>query len=169
MKPGPRALVLLVTLLATAALGWLSRAPYNPPGGEHAVLRLSWRLRGERIESCRTRTEAELAALPAHMRTPEVCEARLLSYRLVQQVGDAAPDTATVVPGGARGDRPLFVLRETPLAPGPRRVRVTLAREDGAGESLAFDQVIDAAPGVVELITLDPEAGRLVHRTTATR
>ena len=61
------------------------------------------------------------------------------------------------------------MLRETPLAPGPRRVRVTLAREDGAGESLAFDQVIDAAPGVVELITLDPEAGRLVHRTTATR
>ena len=169
MSPGARAVAAIVALLATAGLGWLSRAPYDPPGGDHAMLRLSWRLRGERVETCRTRTEAELAALPAHMRTPEVCEARLLRYRLVQQVDDAAPDTVTVIPGGARGDRPLFVLRETPLLPGPRRVRVTLAREDGAGEPLAFEQVIDAAPGAVELVTLDAEAGRLVHRTTANR
>ena len=111
MTPGRRALSLLVTLLAVAGVGWLSRAPYDPPGGEHGVLRLSWRLRGERVETCRTRTEAELAALPAHMRTPEVCEARLLNYRLVQQIDEAVADTAIVVPGGARGDRPLFVLR----------------------------------------------------------
>lgn len=161
--------VVLVTLVATLALGWLARAPYDPPGGEHGVLRLSWRLRGERTETCRTRTAAELEALPAHMRTPEVCEARLLAYHLVQQVGDAVPDTATVVPGGVRGDRPLFVLRETPLPPGAHRVRVSLARTDGAGAPLLFDEVLAVSAGAVELITLDAEAGRLVHRTTANR
>lgn len=158
-------LALVVTVLATSALGWLARAPYDPPGGEAGVLRLSWRLRGERIETCRPRTAAELAALPVHMRTPELCEGRLVAYRLSFQVDDAPVDTATVLPGGARGDRPVFILREAVLAPGPRRVRVSLRRADGehAPAALALDTVLTAAPGAVELITLDPEAGRLVH------
>lgn len=169
MRNDRRALLVLVTLLATSALGWLARAPYDPPDGEHGVLRLSWRLRGERTETCRTRTAAELEALPVHMRTPQVCAGQLVGYLLTLQVDEAAPDTATVLPGGARGDRPLFILRETPLSPGPHRVRVTLARSDGRGAAFTLDTVLTAAAGAVELITLDAEGGRLVHRTTANR
>jgi hypothetical protein len=166
-----RAAVLLVTVLATLAIGWLARAPYASPTGDHGVLRLSWRLRGERIETCRQRTAEELAALPVHMRTPEICEGRLVAYRLAVQVDGEHADTATILPGGARGDRPVFVLREVPLGPGPHRVRVSLQRADGEHIAAAFhmDTVLTAEAGAVELVTLDPESRRLVHRRSPAR
>src|SRR5690606_5782376 len=77
MSAGRILMVVVVSALATASLGWLARAPYHPPGSDTGLLRLSWRLRGEKVESCRPRTQAELDALPVHMRTPEVCEGRL--------------------------------------------------------------------------------------------
>ena len=162
---------LLVTVLATAALGWLARAPWTPAGSAHGVLRLSWRLRGERTETCRQRTPEELAALPVHMRTPEVCEGQLVAYRLAVRLDDAPADTVTVLPGGARADRPVFVLRELPLVPGAHRVRVELGRADGEhpGATLTLDTVLTAAPGAVELITLDAEATRLVHIRSPSR
>lgn len=162
------AAVILVSALMTAALGWLARAPYRPPGGDMGLLRLSWRLRGERIETCRPRTPAELDALPVHMRTPEVCEGRLVAYLLVVRLDDAPPDTVRVLPGGARGDRPVFVLHELRLEPGPHRVRVSFEREEDTGlaearSPLAIDTVLDVTPGAIELITLDAAARRFVH------
>jgi hypothetical protein len=158
-----------VTAVCTIFLGWLSRAPYDPPGSDGGLLRLSWRLRGEKVETCRPRTQAELDALPVHMRTPEVCESRRVAYRLVVQLDGHAPDTTIVLPGGARADRPVYVLRETPLAPGPHRVLVTftgLSAHDDAPQ-LSLEADLDARPGRVELITLDPEGHRLVHVRTS--
>lgn len=157
----------LVATAAVLAIGALSRLPWSPPAADAGLLRLSWRMRGERIETCRPRTQAELDALPVHMRTPEVCDSRLLAYRLVLQVDDAPPDSSIASPGGARGDRPLFVLRDIPLEPGPHRVRVRFEREDGDGSAappLVFDSVLDARPGRIQLITVDPAARRLVMR-----
>lgn len=154
-----------LTALVTGAVGWLGRAPYAPAGEDAALLRLSWRLRGERAEVCRPRTQAELDALPFHMRTPEVCEGRAVTYRLRIQVDDDAPDTLRLVPRGAKGDRPIYVLHERAIAQGPHRVRIVFAPEDpAAGASpVVLDTVFLAAPGAVELVTL--EGGRLVHRT----
>ena len=162
---------LLVTALATAALGWLARAPWDPPGHDAAVLRLSWRMRSAGTEVCRPRTQAELEALPAHMRTLELCERQVLSYRLVLQLDDAAPDTLRVLPGGIRRDRPAFVLNEIRIAPAAHRVRVRFEQDGGSGSGggaglmLAIDTVLHARAGRVELITLDADAARLVHRT----
>lgn len=162
---------LLVTALATAALGWLARAPWDPPGHDAAVLRLSWRMRSAGTELCRPRTQAELEALPPHMRTAELCERQVLSYRLVLQLDDAAPDTLRVLPGGIRRDRPAFVLHEMRISPAAHRVRVRFEQEGGSGSgggaglTLAIDTVLHARPGRVELITLDANAARLVHRT----
>jgi hypothetical protein len=188
-----RGAVLVVTsavlLLVVAAL---SRTLYDPPGGDEGVLRLSWRFRGERVEACRQRTEAELAALPAHMRTPEVCSGRLAAYRVIVRIDDAPADTARVLPGGARGDRPIFVLRDTRLEPGTRRLRVWFgpdeANEDdtggheGGGRAVSagdrtdgvavgngvlhLDVTVLARPGAVHLVTIDPSGPRLVHRTS---
>jgi hypothetical protein len=138
------------------------------------MLRLSWRMHGERIETCRTRSPAELEKLPVHMRTEEVCEARLVAYRLVVQIDDARPDTTHVLPGGVRGDRPLFVLREMPLAPGRHRVRVRFAREDhledapleDAPPPLVLDTVLVATAGRIDLVTLAPNTQRFVLRTS---
>ena len=151
------AAVLIVSAAPVLLLGWLSRAPYDPPGSDVAVLRMSWRLRGERIEECRPRTQAELDALPVHMRTPEICEGHLVAYRLVVQVGNRPADSLVFVPQGAKGDRPVFVMHEVPLAEGPQRVSVSFspisedpaddARNDNEDEDGDDDEDEDADEG----------------------
>jgi coenzyme F420-reducing hydrogenase delta subunit len=79
-------------------------------------------------ENCRQRTQAELEALPVHMRTPEVCSRDAASYRWSVASGSCRPTRCTLVRGGAKGDRPLFVLEERALPPGLHRVRVDLQR-----------------------------------------
>ena len=162
-----RAALLIAGLLFV--LGWLSRAPWNPSAAEHGLLRLSWRMRGERIETCRTRTTEELDRLPVHMRTDSVCEARLMAYRLVVRIDEAPPDTVDVLPGGARGDRPLFVLRDIALAPGHHRVRVRFERHGQDTDSappLTLDASVLSASGGITLVTLDTHSGRFVLRTS---
>ena len=164
-----RGRAVLVILVALVSLGWLSRAPWDQPAAAHGLLRLSWRMHAERVETCRARTPAELDRLPVHMRTEEACEARLVAYRLVLQVDDAVPDTIRVLPGGARGDRPLFVLRDTPLATGPHRVRVRFEREGQPGDAappLVLDTILFASAGRIDLVTLDPLTRQFILRTS---
>jgi hypothetical protein len=159
-------LLVLVSGAAVLAIGWLARAPYQPPGGDSAVLRLSWRLRGERNETCRPRTQAELDVLPVHMRTPQICEGALVAYRLTVRLDDRAADTSRVVPAGAKADRPIYVFDEKRLVPGPHRVRITFAREDSVASGIAafsFDTVLNTVAGEVELITMDAGGHGLVH------
>ena len=171
---------ILVTAVVTAGIGWLARAPYTPPGSDTGVLRLSWRLIPDRTEHCRRRSHEELEKLPVHMRNPTVCEQERADYRLIVQIDDAAPDTTRLLPSGAHGDRPIFVLQEHDLEPGAHRVRVWFTRESGEWEhereeheerrrerpGLRLDTNISARAGAVELITLDPVARQLVHVTT---
>ncbi|HEX6308128.1 MAG TPA: hypothetical protein VFZ69_08075 [Longimicrobiales bacterium] len=163
--------MVLVTALAATGIGWLSRAPYDPPGNDAALLRLSWRFRAEASEQCRPRTQAELDALPVHMRTPEICEKELHAYLLVLRIDDGAADTLRVLPGGLRADRPAYVLRDTALAPGPHRIHVSFFREDtGAGRAppaLQLDTALHMTRGAIDLITLDAPARRLVVRRAA--
>ena len=150
--------------LVLAALGWVSRAPYDAPGSDDALLRLSWRMQSAESQVCRDRTQAELDALPAHMRTPQVCESRPLVYELESTIDDGPEEERRVRAAGARGDRPLVVWHEVRLEPGRHRVRVHFHREGGTtAEQLTFDGAVDAVPGKVVLITLD-ETGRLVAR-----
>lgn len=165
-----RIVPLLVTIAITLSIGWAARAPYHPPNGDAALLRLSWRLRLPAAEVCRQRTQSELDGLPVHMRSPQVCESRVDTYTLIMRIDSLAADSTTVLPGGMRGDRPVYVLRELPLTPGPHRVRVRFARDatssaltaDAASSVIALDTVLDMRQGIVGLITLD--AGRLVVR-----
>ena len=117
-------------------------------------------------ERCRTRTAEELAALPAHMRVPEVCEDDVARYLLVTRIGTAPADTAELVRGGAKGDRPLFVHVERTPGAGRHHLAVRLLRleSDGAEEVLArLDTTVVLEPGRVRLVTLD-ESGRLTAR-----
>jgi hypothetical protein len=156
----------VVTAAVILGIGWLSRAPYHQPAAAEGMLRLSWRLVAEREETCRARTPAELEALPVHMRTPEICDGRLVAYRLMLRIDDAPADTTRVMPGGARADRPLFVLREIPLQPGRHRVRLQFEREAASGAApspLVLDTILHAEPGAIELITIDAAARRFRH------
>src|SRR5690606_15072501 len=103
------------------------------PGAGDAVLRLSWRVRGIRIQECRTLTPEELDALPPHMRRPEVCEGRIAPYRLRVRVDCRVLADTLVHAAGAREDRPVYVFREFRVVPGVHRVDLRFVREAGQG------------------------------------
>jgi hypothetical protein len=166
-----------------AGLGALSRASCAV-SGEEAVLRLAWRARSVRVDVCRLRTPEELARLPVHMREEEVCEGRLLPYRLQATVDSEQVADAVVQPAGARADRPIYVFRELELKPGEHRTRVRFQRQGTVPEQppeiqpeehehgparvspplLELDTTVRLGPREVLLVTYDEELQRLLAR-----
>lgn len=162
----------LVALVATAALGALSQVPYTSERGSDAYVRLAWRARGERVETCRRLPPEELAKIPAHMRREEVCEGHVVPYRLLVTVDGVTAAQESVASKGARADRPLYVFLEIPVAPGRHRLGVAFARigaipagerERGTlPERLDLDTVVSLGPRQVALVTYDEDRARLI-------
>lgn len=161
-----RLLGLLVAVASMAIVVVLSHAPITDSGADSALLRMSWRLRGEVIESCRPSTPEELARLPQHMRAPEICEGRPSPYRLTATVDREVIIDQLVATSGRRGDLPIMVFLEDPIEPGGHDLRVVFQPTDPASESEPFvlDLRIDPRPGDVVLVTYDADLGRLVAR-----
>jgi hypothetical protein len=127
-----RVLLPALLLLDIAAL---SRLPLGEPP-EHGVLRLSWRMVGAAVRICRPYTEEERRTIPQHMqRQGEVCDQTVLPYRLRLWVDGQVRLDAVVRPGGLREDRPLFVLEDLALPPGPRALRVEFAPTEAVPEA----------------------------------
>jgi hypothetical protein len=125
MKSNVRWMVGLAFALAvTLAIAGLSRVPYAAADGDHALIRFSWRTPGAHVEECRTLSAEERERLPVHMRRDQVCERRMLPYRLLVRIDGATVYDDVVRPAGAREDRPLYVFRELPVGPGEYRVDV---------------------------------------------
>jgi hypothetical protein len=176
----------MVGAAAVTAVAALSRVPYVAEPDGHALLRLSWRARGETLATCRRATEAELAGVPAHMRQEVICEGgRLAAYRLFVAI-DRRPVLSEVAPGsGVAGDRPIYVLNEFALTPGRHHLVVRFAKDSTvAGESpdhgstespdvrqpsrravpplLRLDTTVFVPEHAVLLVTYDSERRRLV-------
>ena len=142
-------------------------------------------MRPDRAETCRDRTQAELDALPVHMRTPRVCEQKVIPYRLIVRIDDGRPDTTVVLPAGARHDRPIYVLRDTLLAPGEHFVSVAFENDgddardsdDDHGEhedekddrdddhALRFERKLHLVAGRIELITLGSDGRSFISKS----
>ena len=122
-----RATAVIATLAVLLVISALTRVPVTMRAGGEAVVRLSWRARGERIERCRRATAEELAAVAAHMRQEIICEGeRVAPYRLLVAIGgDTVADG--LVPGSdAPGEGTLYVLRDFPIAPRTLRQLVVI-------------------------------------------
>jgi hypothetical protein len=117
-------------LALVAAFGvllvWLSSRPLGA-APDTAAVRLALRTALAHVEVCRDRTAEELAALPAHMRQPRVCEDRRPDYRLELRADGERVLARRVAPPGVHRDRPLTVDELVPIAPGKRRVEVLFA------------------------------------------
>jgi hypothetical protein len=124
----------MVTTGTAALIVLLSRAPWPRPS-EHALLRLSWSGRPERIERCRELSDEELEKLPAHMRQREECEGHPARYLVRVWHGGALLSRDTVTGGGLRGDRAIHMLREYRLAPGAQPVAIEVTRTDSVTPS----------------------------------
>jgi hypothetical protein len=119
-----------------------SAAPVALRNAERARLRLSWSARPERIEVCRTLSPEELAQREEHMRQRVECDGRFATYTL-RIVLDERPLYETVVHGaGLRHDRPLYLLREIDIAPGPHRMKLSFVRREKTdGDAAAYAQI----------------------------
>lgn len=159
--------VVSVALMAATAL--LARAPIGEPASD-AELRVALATAHGRIEICRTPSEQELAALPAHMRAQRICEETAPDYRLAIAVDGEPRLDRRVVPQGVRRTRPLAVDAALRLPAGRHRVAVEFApvpldhpldgEAAGAFERLPdarLDAELDFAPGRILLVTLDAE------------
>ncbi|MDT8342277.1 MAG: hypothetical protein RQ751_12255 [Longimicrobiales bacterium] len=172
MSPGRRVLAGGAALLAAALIAAGSRAPVTFSPADAALLRLSWRLPGVATEACRELSEEELARLPVHMRNPSACIGVIASYLLEVRLNGTLLASDTVAPPGARGDRPLNVLREYPLDPGDHRLDVTFRAllpedvplPDGGVREVGWEGSVTVAPGDVALLALHPDRARLELR-----
>jgi hypothetical protein len=108
------------------------------------LIRLAWSARPERVEHCVTRTDEELAGVPAHMRQRVACEGRSARYRLVVRRDGTVLTDEVLTGAGARQDRPIYLLRDFPTAPGTHRVEVTFQRLDSV-ETVREDDVAPTA------------------------
>lgn len=159
----------------------LSQVPYRWADPGASLIRLSWRARGERLERCRPATATELAGVPAHMRRDTICEGvRVPPYRLRVAIDGRVREDGIVAGSDVQGDRPIYVLREFPVQPGPHRLEVHFERQRAPGDDpafagdarvetrravpprLALDTTVVLAEHAVVLVTLNDELGRLV-------
>jgi hypothetical protein len=152
-----------------AATAGLSRLPMSTADGD-AFIRLSWRTEPIRIEECRTLTEEELAAIPAHMRRTEECTGYFVDYEVRLEIDGHEPTVDTVAPSGLRRDRPVYVLRDRSVPPGRHSVDVSFTalvpesfESDDQPVALEWSGPMELGPGEVGLVTLD-DAGRSLRR-----
>jgi hypothetical protein len=159
-----------LALVLTAAIVGLSRVPYQPPGGELATIRLSWRTPAEFREECREPTTEELERLPVHMRRQIICEGYTVPYRLRAELDGAPILDELVRPAGVRQDRPVYLMREIVLEPGEHTIKVSWASEpppangDEGWPPLEIDVELSLGAGEIALITYDNNERRLAAR-----
>lgn len=174
-----------LALGATVGLGWLSQVPYDAPRDAEALLRLAWRTRGTRVEECRRLAPEELERLPVHMRQEDVCEGRIVPYRLVVVLDGRTVVDEAAYPSGARADRPLYVYHEFPVEPGWHGLDIGFTRDvvpaDTTGETgrerlgeresaapprLGLTRRVLLARDQILLVTYDAAERRLVLKGT---
>lgn len=136
----------LVSLLATALLAIASDIPVPWHDGDEAMLRLSLRARPERMEHCRAPSRQELEQMAEHMRQRLICDGTTASYLLRVSIDGNQVDSQVVRGGGLRNDRPLQVLSEYGVAPGTRRLAVTIERRETPNNSGDHDMTIESDP-----------------------
>lgn len=159
-------------MVLLAVVAWLGQIPFGK-ASESAGLRLSLRTVQGQIEICHDRTEAELAALPQHMRTASLCTDHTPQYRLEVSIDSRSVVDETVTPGGWRGDRPLAVDHRLEVEPGVASLAVSFTpladsalaadQQDALTRLPRYELVRDVAfvAGRVTLVTLDDSGGAL--------
>ena len=153
-------------ILFFLGIAFLSQVSTRPAPSKAGLLRLSWRLAGQTVKDCQKRTPQELASLPIHMRTSEICAEKKLAYRLILSVDGKSYIEKIIRPGGFRSDRPLYVAENLELPEGKYQVIATFepAEEKVVAEAvrLRFEHNIRVTNGEVALIYLSSEQQQLL-------
>jgi len=137
--PRPVWRILGALVACAAALGVRQSAvwPLAHASAGVAHVRQSWSARPQRVEHCRRLSDAELAALPAHMRLRMQCVGGFARYLLTLTVDGRQVASDTLRGGGLRHDRPIHVFDERTVPTGTRRLRLEVTRLDSTATNTA--------------------------------
>lgn len=125
---------------------------YVPSGSDEGMLRMSWKLTGQRQEDCRDLSEKEILARPKHMRKSRECSEIYYSYMLRYKIGDVTGQES-IQPAGMRKDRPLLIFKEIKLKPGTYAVDIEFSTREVSAQKFSFSGNVQINPNKVALIT----------------
>src|SRR5690606_13080126 len=122
---GRGAIGVVAGAFAAALIGAGSVVSLPLRSGDSGRIRLAWSARPERIETCRTLSAEEVAALSEHMRRQVECEGKFATYALEVTVDGRMVEQSVISGGGLRADRPIHYLRDFEVAHGEREFRLS--------------------------------------------
>jgi len=140
-----RSLGVLLAFAALMAMAWASTAPLRVDTSGDAIVRVSLGARPERIETCRTQSDEELAKVAPQMRQRVVCEGVTARYRLEVRRDGQLLLSQVVRGGGLRHDRQLYVSRDLHVPPGAASFEVHITRIDTVASDKGDADVDDTA------------------------
>lgn len=120
----------LMAFAGLLGMSYASSAPMTVGDGSDAFIRLSIAARPERIETCRTVSDEELAKVAPQMRQRVICEGTTARYQLLLHRNDEVLLSQVLRGGGLRHDRRMYVLHDLRVPPGPATVRASILRLD---------------------------------------
>ncbi len=144
-----------ILALGIAGVVVVSRLPYRPLPGNEALLLVNFAHPSRPEGACRTRTEAEVAALPPNLRAPEVCPRRRIAVPVRIELDGLTVMDETLFPAGLQRDGSASVHRRIPVAGGRHAIRIRMLDEERAAD-------VELAPGQVLRIDYRPERGGVV-------
>lgn len=156
-------LVLYVPLMAL--IGYFSTSPALEvlPEGE-ALIRLSIRVAGQRLQECRQRSAEELARLAPNMRSLTDCP-RERSPVTVELEMDGRPLYHVVaLPQGFRKDLPSTLYRRLPVAAGTHHFVARLKDRTPGDFNYVQEKSLDLRPGASLVIDFDAARGGFIFR-----
>jgi hypothetical protein len=152
----------MVTVAVSAATAVLSFWPeWQSVPEDAALIRLSFTHSGNRI--CRDRTPEELAALPANMRAPQVCERRRAPVRVEMYIDGEPVVAADLLPTGLAGSGPSRAYKRLLMPAGSYQIALRL-RDDPTAEDFTFEETrrVTLEPGQNLAIDFRSSTGQFV-------
>jgi hypothetical protein len=134
-------------------IGYFSTSPpYRLRADDEALIKLSFSHSAQLVQSCRERSEAELAKLAPNMRTKMDCPRQRADVLVELDMDDKPLYRISTAPTGLRQDGAATVYRRLSIPAGHHRFRARLA--DGPDRIFHFAREIDLnlAPGQVLIV-----------------
>lgn len=166
MNPVLRYLVQAVCWLVLAGLvGLFGQGPaFAPVPPDHGELKISLAHLAERLEQCRTLTEAEREALPPTRRVTEICERGRASTHLRVILNGQPLVDRHIQPAGWHGGGRAYFQTAMPLPAGSHTLKLELADGDSSEAfSLQEQFSLELGAGESALLAIGDDGARLRH------
>ncbi len=163
--PAPARVALQAMVLAgfAAFIGVFSSSPaYRLRGDAEAIVKLSFSHAAQLKSPCRERSAAELAKLPANMRSKLDCPRERAVVRFELDLDGQPLHRIDLPPGGLHKDGAATVYRRDAVPAGSHRFTARLSDQASGNFNHVKEATIDLAPGQVLLVDFLPAAGGLV-------